>query len=98
MGVDLSIGTGAMFEISSSVSFKKTVICIAVAVISDGAACIGRADALVEGGSFAMFKSKMGMSESSSSAGSTSTPVGRSSSSLAVSVCTEDIVGAGNKN
>uniref|UniRef100_A0A915J233 Uncharacterized protein n=1 Tax=Romanomermis culicivorax TaxID=13658 RepID=A0A915J233_ROMCU len=106
MGMDLSIGTGARFEISLSISFKKLVICVAVAVISDGAAGIGRADTSVDGGSFAMFKSKIGVSKSSSSAGSTSTPkVGHSSNSLAVSVCTEAIVGmgqaytgAGNKN
>uniref|UniRef100_A0A915JWJ0 Uncharacterized protein n=1 Tax=Romanomermis culicivorax TaxID=13658 RepID=A0A915JWJ0_ROMCU len=53
-----------------------------------------------------MFRLKIGVSKSSSSAGSMSTPrVGRSSSSWAVSVCTEAVVrmeyaytGAGNKN
>uniref|UniRef100_A0A915KXT2 Uncharacterized protein n=1 Tax=Romanomermis culicivorax TaxID=13658 RepID=A0A915KXT2_ROMCU len=95
MGVDLSIGARARVEISSSVSFKKLVICLAVAVISDGVASIGRADTSVDGGSLAMFKSKISVSKSSSSAGSTSTSMGWSSSSSAVSVCTEAIVGMG---
>uniref|UniRef100_A0A915KMV6 Uncharacterized protein n=1 Tax=Romanomermis culicivorax TaxID=13658 RepID=A0A915KMV6_ROMCU len=84
MGVDSSIGAGAMFEISSSISFKKSVICVAVALRSDGAAGIGRADTSVDGGSLAMFKSKISISKISSSAGSTSTPVGQSSSSSAM--------------
>uniref|UniRef100_A0A915JEL0 Uncharacterized protein n=1 Tax=Romanomermis culicivorax TaxID=13658 RepID=A0A915JEL0_ROMCU len=83
MGVDSSIGAGAIFEISSSVSFKKSEICVAVAVTSDGAAGIERADASVDGGSFAKLRSKIGVSNSSSSAGSTSTSMGRSSSSSA---------------
>uniref|UniRef100_A0A915KIM2 Uncharacterized protein n=1 Tax=Romanomermis culicivorax TaxID=13658 RepID=A0A915KIM2_ROMCU len=89
MGVDSSIGAGAMLEISSSVrisssvSFKKSEICVAVAVTSDGAAGMGRADASIDGGSFAMLRSKIGVSSNSSSAGSTSTSVGRSSSSSA---------------
>uniref|UniRef100_A0A915JMN4 Secreted protein n=1 Tax=Romanomermis culicivorax TaxID=13658 RepID=A0A915JMN4_ROMCU len=72
-----------MVEILLSVSFKKSMICVAVAVMSDGTTGIGRADASVEGGSFAMLRLKMGVSKSSSSAGSTSTSIGRSSSSLA---------------
>uniref|UniRef100_A0A915IC67 Uncharacterized protein n=1 Tax=Romanomermis culicivorax TaxID=13658 RepID=A0A915IC67_ROMCU len=105
MGVDSSIGAWAMFEIWLSVSFKKSVICVAVAVVSDWVVCIGRANALVDSGSFAMFESKIGVSKGSSSAGSTSTPIGRSSSSSAVSVCMEAVVGmvytytgVGNKN
>uniref|UniRef100_A0A915JBN6 Uncharacterized protein n=1 Tax=Romanomermis culicivorax TaxID=13658 RepID=A0A915JBN6_ROMCU len=93
MGVDSSIGAGAMFEISSRVTFKKSVICVAVTVISDGMASIGRADASVDSGSFPMFRSKIGVSKSCSSAGSTSTPIGRSSSSSVVSMCTEGVVG-----
>uniref|UniRef100_A0A915L3B6 Secreted protein n=1 Tax=Romanomermis culicivorax TaxID=13658 RepID=A0A915L3B6_ROMCU len=94
-----------MLEIWSSLSSEKSVICVLVAVISDGAAGIGRAETSDDGGSFAMFKSKISVSKSSSSAGSTSTPVGRSSSSSAVRVCTEAIdgmgyayTGVGNKN
>uniref|UniRef100_A0A915IYG5 Uncharacterized protein n=1 Tax=Romanomermis culicivorax TaxID=13658 RepID=A0A915IYG5_ROMCU len=48
MGVDSSIGPRARFEISSSVSFKKSVICVAVPVISDGAAGVGRANMSVD--------------------------------------------------
>uniref|UniRef100_A0A915IRI7 Secreted protein n=1 Tax=Romanomermis culicivorax TaxID=13658 RepID=A0A915IRI7_ROMCU len=84
-----------MFEISSSISFKKSVICVAIAVILDGPAGIGRAHMSDDSDSFAMFKSKIGLSKSSSSAGSTSTPVGRSSNSSAVSMCTEAVVGMG---
>uniref|UniRef100_A0A915HUW5 Uncharacterized protein n=1 Tax=Romanomermis culicivorax TaxID=13658 RepID=A0A915HUW5_ROMCU len=68
MGVDSSIGAGARIEISWSVSFKKSVICVALAVTSDGVASIGRADASVHGGSFAMLRSKIGVSKNSSSA------------------------------
>uniref|UniRef100_A0A915ILS3 Uncharacterized protein n=1 Tax=Romanomermis culicivorax TaxID=13658 RepID=A0A915ILS3_ROMCU len=49
MGVDSSIGARARFEISSSISFKKSVICVAVPVISDGAVGVGRADTSVDG-------------------------------------------------
>uniref|UniRef100_A0A915I2F8 Uncharacterized protein n=1 Tax=Romanomermis culicivorax TaxID=13658 RepID=A0A915I2F8_ROMCU len=38
MGVDSSIGAGAILEISSSLSFKKSLICVAVAVMLEGAA------------------------------------------------------------
>uniref|UniRef100_A0A915IQW6 Uncharacterized protein n=1 Tax=Romanomermis culicivorax TaxID=13658 RepID=A0A915IQW6_ROMCU len=93
------MGTRGRVEISSSVSFKKFkkfVICVAVAVRSDGAAGVGRADTSVDSSSLAMFKSKIGISKSSSSAGSTSTPrVGQSSSSSVVSMCTEAVVGMG---
>uniref|UniRef100_A0A915JR44 Uncharacterized protein n=1 Tax=Romanomermis culicivorax TaxID=13658 RepID=A0A915JR44_ROMCU len=96
IGVDSSISIGARVEILSSVSFKNSVICMAVAVKSDGAGGVGRADTSVHGSSFAIFGSKIGISNSSSLAGSTSTPkVGRSSSSSAVSVCTEAVVGKG---
>uniref|UniRef100_A0A915KYF3 Uncharacterized protein n=1 Tax=Romanomermis culicivorax TaxID=13658 RepID=A0A915KYF3_ROMCU len=63
--------------------------------MSDGAVGIGRAKTSVDGSSFAMFKSKIGVSKSSSSAGSASMPVGWSSSSLVVSMCTEAVVGMG---
>uniref|UniRef100_A0A915HMD3 Uncharacterized protein n=1 Tax=Romanomermis culicivorax TaxID=13658 RepID=A0A915HMD3_ROMCU len=72
-----------MLEISSSVSFKKSVICVAIMVMSEGAAGIGRADSLVDGSSLAMLRSKIGVSKSSSSAGLTSTSMGHSSSSSA---------------
>uniref|UniRef100_A0A915LBB2 Uncharacterized protein n=1 Tax=Romanomermis culicivorax TaxID=13658 RepID=A0A915LBB2_ROMCU len=69
---------------------------MAVAVGLDGVAGVGRADASVDKGSFAIFRSKIGVSNSSLSAGSTSTPnIGRSSSTLAVSMCTEAVVGKG---
>uniref|UniRef100_A0A915JW60 Uncharacterized protein n=1 Tax=Romanomermis culicivorax TaxID=13658 RepID=A0A915JW60_ROMCU len=87
------------------VAGKKSVICIAVAVISDGAVGIRRADTSVDGGSFAMLKSKIDVSKSFSWAGSTSVLVGRSSSSSALSVCTKAVVsmghaytGVGNEN
>uniref|UniRef100_A0A915JPN4 Secreted protein n=1 Tax=Romanomermis culicivorax TaxID=13658 RepID=A0A915JPN4_ROMCU len=76
-----------MLEISLSVSFKKSVICVAVALISDGAAGIGRADASDDGSSFAMLRSKISVSNRSSSAGSTSTLMGRSSSSSVAFPC-----------
>uniref|UniRef100_A0A915JTD0 Secreted protein n=1 Tax=Romanomermis culicivorax TaxID=13658 RepID=A0A915JTD0_ROMCU len=96
IGADSSIGTRARVEISSSISFKKFVICVAVTARSNGAAGVGRADTSADGSSFAIFKSKIGVSKSSSSAGSTLTPkVGHCSSLLAVSVCTEAVVGKG---
>uniref|UniRef100_A0A915KMR3 Uncharacterized protein n=1 Tax=Romanomermis culicivorax TaxID=13658 RepID=A0A915KMR3_ROMCU len=48
---------------------EKSVICVAVAIRPEGAAGVGRADASVDGGSFAIFKSKIGISNCSSSAG-----------------------------
>uniref|UniRef100_A0A915IHH1 Secreted protein n=1 Tax=Romanomermis culicivorax TaxID=13658 RepID=A0A915IHH1_ROMCU len=72
-----------MFEISSSLSFKKSVICMAVPVMWEGAAGIGRADMSVEGSSFAMLRSKIGVSNRLSLAGSTSTSMGPSSCSSA---------------
>uniref|UniRef100_A0A915L2J0 Secreted protein n=1 Tax=Romanomermis culicivorax TaxID=13658 RepID=A0A915L2J0_ROMCU len=95
MGVHSSIGAGAMLEISSRVSLRKLVICVAVAVMSDGPAGIGRGDISVDSGSFAMFRSKMGVSKSLSSVGSTSTSIGRSSSSSVVRLGTEAVVGMG---
>uniref|UniRef100_A0A915KAZ9 Secreted protein n=1 Tax=Romanomermis culicivorax TaxID=13658 RepID=A0A915KAZ9_ROMCU len=95
MGVDSSIGAGAIFESLSRVSFKKSVICIAVAVIPDGAASMGRVNGSVDSGSFTMFRSKIGVSMSSLSAGSTLTPIGWSSSSSGVSMCAEAVVGMG---
>uniref|UniRef100_A0A915ISL2 Uncharacterized protein n=1 Tax=Romanomermis culicivorax TaxID=13658 RepID=A0A915ISL2_ROMCU len=67
MGVDSSIGAGAMLEISSSMSFKKSVICVVVAVMSKGSAGIGRADTSVDSGSFTMLRLKIGVTSSSSS-------------------------------
>uniref|UniRef100_A0A915KWB5 Secreted protein n=1 Tax=Romanomermis culicivorax TaxID=13658 RepID=A0A915KWB5_ROMCU len=91
---------------SSSVNFRKSVICLVVAVKSAVAAGAGRADTSVDGSSFAIFKLKTRVSKSSSSAGSMSiTEAGRSRSSSVVSMCTEAIVGngyvytgTGNKN
>uniref|UniRef100_A0A915IEQ0 Uncharacterized protein n=1 Tax=Romanomermis culicivorax TaxID=13658 RepID=A0A915IEQ0_ROMCU len=82
IGVDSSISTWAKVEISSSVSFKKSVICVTVRVRSAVAAGRGRADTSVDGSSFTLFKSKISVSRSSLSAGSTSiTEVGQSNSS-----------------
>uniref|UniRef100_A0A915KJ92 Uncharacterized protein n=1 Tax=Romanomermis culicivorax TaxID=13658 RepID=A0A915KJ92_ROMCU len=74
----------------------KSVIWVAVALRSAMAVGAGRADTSVDGGSFAIFKLKIGVSKSSWSAGSTSIAEdGRSSSSSAVSMCSEAIVGKG---
>uniref|UniRef100_A0A915KUA7 Uncharacterized protein n=1 Tax=Romanomermis culicivorax TaxID=13658 RepID=A0A915KUA7_ROMCU len=84
MGVDLSICTGARVHMSSSVNFKKSVICMAMAVKLAVAVGTGRANTSVDGGSFALFRSKISVSKSSSSAGSTSiAEVGGSRSSSA---------------
>uniref|UniRef100_A0A915J205 Uncharacterized protein n=1 Tax=Romanomermis culicivorax TaxID=13658 RepID=A0A915J205_ROMCU len=53
-----------------------SIVAAAVAVMSDGAAGTGRADASIDGGSFAMLRSKIGVSSNSSLAGSASTSVG----------------------
>uniref|UniRef100_A0A915L303 Secreted protein n=1 Tax=Romanomermis culicivorax TaxID=13658 RepID=A0A915L303_ROMCU len=95
-GVDLSMGTAVRVDISLSVSFKKLVICVAVALRWAVAVGIGRADTSVDGGSFAIFKSKISVSKGSLSAGSTLiAEVGRLSSSSVVSMCTEALVGKG---
>uniref|UniRef100_A0A915JIK9 Uncharacterized protein n=1 Tax=Romanomermis culicivorax TaxID=13658 RepID=A0A915JIK9_ROMCU len=96
-GVDFSIGTGARVDMSSSINFKKSVICLVVAVKSAVAVGTGRADTSVDGGSFTIFRSKIGVSKSSSSAGSTSiAEVGGSKSSSAVSMRTEAVVRNGH--
>uniref|UniRef100_A0A915KQV9 Uncharacterized protein n=1 Tax=Romanomermis culicivorax TaxID=13658 RepID=A0A915KQV9_ROMCU len=96
-GVDSTIRTRASVDISSSVHFKKSNICVAVALRLAVAAGGGRADVSVDSGSFVIFKSKIGLSKSSSSAGSTFiTEVGRSSSSSVVSLCTEAVVDKGH--
>uniref|UniRef100_A0A915L8G9 Secreted protein n=1 Tax=Romanomermis culicivorax TaxID=13658 RepID=A0A915L8G9_ROMCU len=88
-GVDSSIGTGVRVDISLSVNFKKLIICVAVAVRLAVTPSRGRADTSVDSGTFALFKSKIGVSKSSSSAGSTSkAEVGPSRSSSVVNVCT----------
>uniref|UniRef100_A0A915JGE8 Secreted protein n=1 Tax=Romanomermis culicivorax TaxID=13658 RepID=A0A915JGE8_ROMCU len=105
-GVDSSMGTGARVNMSSSINFRKWVICMAITVRSAVAASVGRADTSVDCSSFAIFRSKIGVSKSSSSVGSMSTAeVGPSRSSSAVSLCTEAVVGnrymytgAGNEN
>uniref|UniRef100_A0A915I780 Uncharacterized protein n=1 Tax=Romanomermis culicivorax TaxID=13658 RepID=A0A915I780_ROMCU len=69
---------------------------MAVAIKLAVAVGAGRFDASADGSSLAIFRSKIGISRSSSSAGSTScAEVGQSRSSLAVSVCTEAVVGNG---
>uniref|UniRef100_A0A915HK66 Uncharacterized protein n=1 Tax=Romanomermis culicivorax TaxID=13658 RepID=A0A915HK66_ROMCU len=94
-GVDLSIRVGANVVISSSNNLRKSVICTVVAVRSAVALRAVGADTSIEGGSFAIFRSKIGVSKSSLSAGFTSwAEVGWSRSSLAVSACTEAVFGS----
>uniref|UniRef100_A0A915LAZ7 Uncharacterized protein n=1 Tax=Romanomermis culicivorax TaxID=13658 RepID=A0A915LAZ7_ROMCU len=52
----------------STVGAVVGIVVAAVAVMSDGATGTGRAHASIDGGSFAMLRSKTGVSSSSSSA------------------------------
>uniref|UniRef100_A0A915IDN6 Uncharacterized protein n=1 Tax=Romanomermis culicivorax TaxID=13658 RepID=A0A915IDN6_ROMCU len=104
--MDSSVRTGANVIILSSLNLRESLICAVVAVKSAVVVRAEGADTSMNGGNFTIFKSKIGMSNSSLSAGSTfCTEVGQSRSSSAVSMCTEAVVGngyvytrAGNEN
>uniref|UniRef100_A0A915K5N9 Uncharacterized protein n=1 Tax=Romanomermis culicivorax TaxID=13658 RepID=A0A915K5N9_ROMCU len=95
MGADSSNRVGANDEMSSSVSFRKSLIWAAKAVrsaVANGSCGASRGAA---GGSFAILRSKIGILSSSSSHGSGAVDnIGRSSNSSAVSVRPKAVIGS----
>uniref|UniRef100_A0A915I2B0 Uncharacterized protein n=1 Tax=Romanomermis culicivorax TaxID=13658 RepID=A0A915I2B0_ROMCU len=68
--MDSSIRKRGSINISSSMSFRNSLICMAMAVKLAVTVGSGSADMLVEGRNLAMFKSKSGVSRNSSTPGS----------------------------